>query len=74
MSRIEDIVCKKIQKRAEVGLKKYGVTVDRNDFTVQEWLQHFQDELMDGAIYAQKLLEELKRNHNGKRKENGIEG
>jgi hypothetical protein len=61
MSRIEDIVCEKIQKRAEIGLKKYGVTVERTDFSVLDWLQYFQEELMDGIIYVERLMEELRR-------------
>jgi hypothetical protein len=61
MSRIEDLVCEKIQGRAELGLKKYGVTVDRNDFTFFEWLQYLQEELMDATVYLQKIMEEIKK-------------
>ena len=38
MSRIEDDVCEKIQARARVGLDKYGVTMEREDFTNLDWL------------------------------------
>lgn len=57
MSKIEDKIIEKIQKRAELGLSKYGVTMEREDLTQTEWLQHLQDELLDAAIYAQKLKE-----------------
>lgn len=58
MSRIEDEVCKKIQQRAEVGKAKYGVTMERGDLSLVEWLTHLQEELMDAAVYVQRLIEE----------------
>ena len=57
MSIIEDEVCKKIQQRAEVGKKKYGVTVETADLSRLEWLIHAQEEAMDLAVYLQKLIE-----------------
>lgn len=42
-------------QRSLFGLKKYGVTTDRNDLTPMDWVQHMQDELMDACVYAQKL-------------------
>ena len=58
MSRIEDEVCKKIQQRAAVGKKKYGVTMERGDLSLGEWLTHLQEELMDAAVYVQRLINE----------------
>jgi hypothetical protein len=43
------------QKRAEVGQKKYGTTLDRNDLTFLQWIQHAQEELMDGILYLEKI-------------------
>lgn len=57
MSRIEDEVCKKIQQRAEIGKKKYGVTVETAGLSRLEWLIHAQEEAMDLAIYLQMLIE-----------------
>ena len=58
MSRIEEQVIEQIRKRAEIGEKKYGHTMERNDLTFFEWLQHLQEELMDAACYVEKLKEE----------------
>tara|TARA_R100000329_G_scaffold71180_1_gene62087 strand:- start:9 stop:200 length:192 start_codon:yes stop_codon:yes gene_type:complete len=58
MSSIEDKVCEKIQARAELGQKKYGTTMDRNDLTLIEWLTHLQEELMDACVYVEKLMTE----------------
>lgn len=57
MSRIEDEVCKKIQQRAEIGKKKYGVTMEEEVLSIREWLNHLQQELMDASVYVEKLLE-----------------
>ena len=58
MSKIEDAVCKKILDRAEIGKKKYGVTMEREDLTELEWLKHFQEELFDGCVYVEKIIQE----------------
>jgi len=55
MSNIEKRVIDKINKRAEVGLKKYGITMERTDLTKQQWLNHLQEELLDAVIYIEKL-------------------
>ena len=57
MSAIEDKVCEKIQKRATVGLKKYGVSMEDEQLSRLKWLIHAQQEAMDLAIYLQKLIE-----------------
>lgn len=59
MSRIEDKVCKKIQARSDVGKAKYGTDMERTDLTNLEWLNHLQEELMDGAVYVEKIRERL---------------
>ena len=57
MSKIEDAVCSKIQLRAQIGKDKYGTTMDREDLTLVEWLKHLQEELMDGIVYAERVLD-----------------
>jgi hypothetical protein len=58
MSKIEDEVCEEIQARAERGLNKYGVTMEREDLNTREWLQHLLEELLDAAVYVKKLQKE----------------
>ena len=53
---IEEQVCYKILKRSEVGKKKYGTTMERNDLSELEWLKHAQEEAMDLAVYLEKLI------------------
>ena len=54
---LEDKVCSRIQQRAEVGLAKYGVTMERTDLSEKEWLEHAQEEALDLAVYLEKLKE-----------------
>ena len=52
-------VIKDLKQREERGLKKYGTTVDRSDLSIEEWMQHFYEELLDGAVYARKILQDM---------------
>ena len=60
MDSIVKRVIKAFKKRSERGLEKYGTTLDRNDLTHLEWLQHLQEELMDATLYIEKLKDEEK--------------
>lgn len=57
MSKIEDSVITKISTRAEIGKKKYGVTMERTDLSTLYWLRHTQEEAMDTAVYLEKLIQ-----------------
>jgi hypothetical protein len=52
---IVSAVIRKMYQRSQVGIKKYGTTMDRNDLSYAEWLTHLQEELMDSIIYLEKL-------------------
>lgn len=54
--KVVEEVCNDLRKRSEVGIKKYGVTLDRDDLTLKEWIQHFYEENLDAANYAKKVL------------------
>ena len=47
-------VINKIQKRSEVGVKKYGVTLYDDNQPLDTWLNHIQEELMDAVNYIEK--------------------
>lgn len=55
-----DAVVQKHSFRVKQGLHKYGVTTERADLTLTEWLTHLQEELMDAAVYVERLMVELK--------------
>ena len=48
-------VIEQFTKRSSVGLEKYGTTLDRTDLTMLDWIQHAQEELMDGILYLEKI-------------------
>jgi hypothetical protein len=56
---IVQAVIRKFQERSDVGQKKYGVTLDRTDLKALDWIQHAQEELMDGILYLERLKKEL---------------
>ena len=56
MSKIEEQVINKLRSRAAAGKAKYGTTMERTDLNNAEWLKHLQEELMDAAVYVEKLL------------------
>jgi len=56
--KIVEQVVKKYNKRSEVGIKKYGTTLDEND--TDDFLIHLQEELMDATLYIEKLLNQNK--------------
>jgi hypothetical protein len=56
---IVESVIEQFKQRSNVGINKYGVTLDREDLSALEWLQHLQEELMDATLYVQKLKEKL---------------
>ena len=52
---VVEAIIKKFRERSAVGWRKYGTTLDRGDLGVQDWIQHAQEELMDGILYLEKL-------------------
>jgi dTDP-glucose pyrophosphorylase len=48
-------VINKFKQRSEVGIKKYNTTLDREDLTDKEWINHAQEEAMDLILYLEKL-------------------
>lgn len=47
--------------RARLGKEKYGQTLDREDLSVLEWIQHAKEEHMDAILYLEKLQRELQK-------------
>ena len=56
---IVQAVVKSFLERSAVGQKKYGVTLDRTDLKPLDWIQHAQEELMDGILYLERLKKEI---------------
>ena len=53
-SIVESVIAK-FKHRSDIGIEKYGKTLDREDLNFIEWVNHLQEELMDAILYAEKL-------------------
>lgn len=49
-----------LYNRMQAGYKKYGTTTERTDIDLLGWLQHLQEELLDAAVYVERLKKEVK--------------
>lgn len=56
-------VIEQFTQRSNVGLEKYGTTLDRTDLTMLDWIQHAQEELMDGILYLEKIKKTMENPH-----------
>ena len=52
-------VIKQLESRAKIGYSKYGVTTERTDLDLLQWLQHLQEELMDACVYIERVKSEV---------------
>ena len=48
-------VKEKFEERSQTGIRKYNTTLERNDLSFLEWLEHLQEELMDATLYVERL-------------------
>jgi hypothetical protein len=66
---MEDKIVEQVKEnfahRSETGIAKYGTTLERDDLSLLDWLNHLQEELMDATLYIEKLKNELGPNENG---------
>ena len=56
---IEERIIQEIRRRRDIGREKYGTSMERTDLTTQQWLQHMKEELLDGAIYCERVKRDL---------------
>jgi len=52
-------VMAKYAERSATGLKKYGTTLDREDLTLDQWITHLQEELMDATLYLERIKKDI---------------
>jgi hypothetical protein len=57
---VVDSIVDSFISRAVKGKDKYGHTLDRQDLSVLDWIEHTQQELQDGILYLEKLKQTLK--------------
>jgi len=45
--------------RSKMGITKYDTTLNDSKLSTLQWLQHLQEELLDGACYIERLKKDL---------------
>ena len=58
---IVDSVIVRFKERSIKGIKKYNNTMDRDDLSVTDWIDHAIEEQMDNILYLTKLKKELSK-------------
>jgi hypothetical protein len=58
---IVNSVVNRFKERSEVGIAKYGTTMDRKDLSTLEWMIHFREELMDGLLYLERVIQDTQK-------------
>jgi hypothetical protein len=54
-------VKEKFEQRSQAGIKKYNTTLERDDLSFLDWLNHAQEEAMDFILYLEKLKDFAKK-------------
>ena len=52
-------VMAKYAERSATGLRKYGTPLTRNDLTLDQWITHLQEELMDATLYLERIKKDI---------------
>ena len=59
VDRIVEAVREDLLRRSQLGIQKYGVTLDRTDLSLRDWLQHAYEEHLDAANYLKRAIVEI---------------
>jgi len=52
-------IINEFKQRSNKGFSKYGTTTERIDLSLDDWLQHLKEELMDACVYIQTVQSKL---------------
>lgn len=55
-------VMSKFYERSQRGMEKYGTMLTRTDLDFIDWVTHLQEEMLDAALYCERLKDEYKKN------------
>lgn len=53
-------VIERIAERSNIGVQKYNTNLTREDLSLEDWLLHLQEELMDASNYIEAIKNILK--------------
>jgi hypothetical protein len=61
LENVKSLIINQIKRRRDVGRAKYGTTMERTDLMPSEWCQHLLEELLDAAIYCERLKRDAEK-------------
>jgi hypothetical protein len=56
---IVESVVNQLRDRSVVGIRKYGTTLNDNNISTLEWIEHAKQEAMDFILYLERLKKDL---------------
>ena len=59
---IVESVINQFRERSELGQNKYGTTLEENELSALEWIEHAKQESMDQILYLEALKQKLTLN------------
>lgn len=59
LDSIVEQVREELLQRSRVGIKKYETTLDREDLSIEDFIQHSREEVLDLALYLTKIQKML---------------
>lgn len=59
--RVVEAVRADLLRRSQLGIQKYGMTLERDDLTLKQWLQHAYEECLDQANYLKRTILEIEK-------------
>jgi len=63
--KCEDVIIERLREtllqRSQVGIRKYGVTLDKSGLSVIDWHRHHLEELLDAAAYTLCIITEMEK-------------
>lgn len=59
VDQVVEEVREDLLRRSQFGIKKYGVTLERTDLNLRDWLQHAYEETLDQANYLKRAIMEI---------------
>lgn len=61
---VVQMVIAEFRERSRRGIDKYGTTLQENELSLEQWLQHAKEEAMDQALYLQRAINEIRSKKN----------
>ena len=56
---IVNTVIQRMKDRSAEGMEKYGCTMLRDDLSTSKWIDHAIEELLDAAIYLERIKHDI---------------